>query len=295
MPQTLARAGRLTVLPVLASVAVLAAGCGSGSSTPASAPASTGTNGGTATGRSMPGTSGEIADISGATLQVQNTSGQVAVTYSASTTFRQEVAATAADVKVGSCVTVTSSGTSTSASAPIVAARVTITEPTNGSCIGGFGDGAGGFGGGAGRFGNGMRPSGAPGYGGNGTPNRTPSSGSPRRFGAFGKVTAVTAGGFTVQGTRPARAGSSAAPTTESVTTNSSTTYSKTVTATKSALEVGECLTAIGKTDDTGTVTANAITLRAKTASGCSTGRGFGGPGGAPGAANGQGAAGNER
>jgi hypothetical protein len=299
MPQTSSRAaGRLAVLPVLVTVVVFAAGCGSGSSSSASAPASTGATGGTGSGRNMPGTSGEIADIAGATLQVQYDNGQVAVTYTATTSFRQEATATAADVKVGSCVSVTSSGTTTT-TGPIAASRVSITEPTNGSCSGGFGGGSGaGIGGGAG---NGTPPSGAPGYGGRGTTNGTPPSGSPRRFGAFGTVTAVSPGGFTVQSTRPTQAGSSAAPSSESVTTNGATIYSKTVSAGKSALQVGKCVTALGKTDDTGTVTATAITLRAKTAAGCSTGRGFGGSANATGtpgngqAASGQGAAGNEQ
>lgn len=279
-------AGRWAALPVLVGVAVFATACGSGGSStaPAAAP---GASSGAGTGRSMPGTSGEIADISGSTLQVQNTSGQVAVTYSSTTSFRQEVTASAADVKVGTCVSVTSASTTTG-TGPLVASRVTITQPTNGSCTGGFG---GGFGGGPG---NGARPSGAPGY--RARTNGMPPSGSPRRFGAFGKVTAVTAGGFTVQTTRPAQAGSSAAPSTESVTTNNATTYSKNVSATKSALKVGECLTALGKADTTGTVAATAITLRAKTADGCSAGRGFRGGGtGGPGGATGQEAAGNEQ
>jgi hypothetical protein len=58
-------------------------------------------------GRS-PGGSGEVTDVSGSTAQVKGQDSQVAVTWTDSTTFTQQVAATAADVAVGSCVTVTS-------------------------------------------------------------------------------------------------------------------------------------------------------------------------------------------
>lgn len=67
------------------------------------------------------------------------------------------------------------------------------------------------------------------------------------------------------------------------MTTTSSTKYSETVTANSSALAVGECVTAIGKTDDTGAVAASSIAIEAKVNGGCSTGFGrrVGGFGGA--------------
>ena len=56
----------------------------------------------------FPGASGKVAAVDGTTIQVQSPQdGQVAVTWTASTTFTQEVAASLADVKVGDCVVVT--------------------------------------------------------------------------------------------------------------------------------------------------------------------------------------------
>jgi hypothetical protein len=48
---------------------------------------------------------------------------------------------------------------------------------------------------------------------------------------------------------------------------------------------VGECASALGKADDTGSVAATAITLRPATNGSCTTG--FGGPGGARGGSTG--------
>jgi uncharacterized membrane protein len=73
------------------------------------------------------------------------------------------------------------------------------------------------------------------------------------------------------------------AATDTTVTVNSSTTYSKVESATSSALAVGECIAAVGATDDTGAVTAKTIGISKAGANGCTqglAGRGAGGRGG---------------
>jgi len=85
---------------------------------------------------------------------------------------------------------------------------------------------------------------------------------------ATGKITSVSASGFVLQTPNATRA----------VTTTQATTFSKTVATDHSALAVGQCVTAAGPSDDTGTVTASSISIRQPGPQGCQGG--FGGPGG---------------
>ena len=77
----------------------------------------------------------------------------------------------------------------------------------------------------------------------------------------FGKVTAVSAAGFTVSSVRPGTSGSGTTTTAVSVTTSSATTYTTTAKATAADVKVGRCLNARGKTDSTGAVTATTVAL----------------------------------
>jgi hypothetical protein len=54
----------------------------------------------------MPGANGKVAAVTDSTAQVQGMDGQVAVTWTGSTTFTKDVSATLADVEVGDCVLV---------------------------------------------------------------------------------------------------------------------------------------------------------------------------------------------
>jgi len=221
-------------------------------------------------GGGMPGAFGKIAAKSGKTLQVQGSDSQVAVTYTAKTSITQQVTGSIKDVKVGTCVTVMpaegSSGSasaggsaagsgSASTSAPVTAGTIRIAAAVNGSC-----DSGRGFGG---QRGGGGRPSGAPSGMPSGMPSDFPSggaSGAPRggrMFGTSGKVTAVTADGFTVA----ARAPGSKATAKVSVEVGSTTTVTTTRSASASALKVGKCVSATGKSDDTGAVSASRISL----------------------------------
>jgi hypothetical protein len=167
-----------------------------------------------------------------------------------------------------------------------VAASVEISPAVNGSCTAL----------GASRFG-GARPPGAAG-------EPTPPSGTPtsRRsggpgsgangfggvggfggFGGFGKVTAVDGASFTIESMRQAGSGATTAvPTAETVKTSAATTYTRTQGANAKALSVGSCVTALGKADDTGSITATSIALRPAVNGSCSSGFGRRGAGGGP-------------
>jgi hypothetical protein len=57
-----------------------------------------------------------------------------------------------------------------------------------------------------------------------------------------------------------------------SVTTSTQTTYTKTVATTAKAAAVGTCVTAEGKADDTGAITATSIAVRPADNGSCSQG-----------------------
>jgi hypothetical protein len=201
----------------------------------------------------VPGASGKVAAVSDRTAQVQGMQGQVAVTWTASTTFTKEVNATLHDVKVGSCVAVSSAdqtATSGSTTPPtaVTAESVHITQPVGGAC--GFGRGPGaGSGAGAGPQLDGTPPSGAP------TGGARPQV---RAFGgAVGEVTAVSAGGFTVSSPVPG----SEDKTSVSVTVGGGTTYTTTAPGGAADVKVGVCVQADGTTDDTGAVTAKTVAV----------------------------------
>jgi hypothetical protein len=102
-------------------------------------------------------------------------------------------------------------------------------------------------------------------------------------LGAVGKVTAVNGASFTVESSAP-QGGSAAAgaPTARTVDTSAATTYTRTATANAKALVVGLCVTALGKTSDTGSIAATSIALRPAQNGSCSSGFGRRGAGGNP-------------
>jgi hypothetical protein len=266
----------------LVVAAVLLSACGGssgGTSTgaPASTPAASGAPGAGNGQPSFPGASGLVAALDGTTMQVQSPrTGQVAVSWTGSTTFTTTVAGSANDVRVGRCVTVRSGSAGTATDA-VTAATVSVSTPVDGTCTGG-----GLFGGGPG----GTRPSGATGsrpsgQQGGARPSGAPGAGRP----VSGQVTAVAGSTLTVAAVRlgPATS-SSASPSTSPVTvaTTGATTWTKTVEGSANDLTVGQCVTALGKVDDTGAVTAASISSRPATDGQCDLG-------GQPGAARGNG------
>jgi hypothetical protein len=274
--------------PALAGLGIVVLGvtaCG-GSSGNAATPAATiassaapGSSPTPTTSPAFPGVVGTAAAVSGSSLEVQNpTSGQVTVTFTASTPITDTVSVTSKDVTVGSCVTVVGKPSAAGAAAKsVTATSVTISAPVKGGCTGG---GAGGFGGGFGGFGPGQgtasprpsfsprpRPTGSRGAFGNGTFG-----------GADGKVTSVSATGFVVEARSRTAGSGTATDTSVTVITTSASKYLKTVTAGASALKVGLCITAVGTPNSIGAVAARSIRVSQPGPTGCVTG--FGGRGG---------------
>jgi hypothetical protein len=218
-----------------------------------------------------PAAYGMAAAISGNSVQVQDpATGQVTVTFTASTGFSQTRSVTVAALAVGDCVTAIGQRPSSSSAAPggspgadrptsFAAASVSIAPAVNGSCS-------------AAGFGGGNRPS--------GRPTGARPSGSARPSGGFGgggfggvatgKLSALSADTMSVQVT--GRAGQ--AGTVDQVSLTAGTTYTETVTVNSSALKVGECVTAVGSTNSTGAVSATRISLSTPGPNGCTVGFG---------------------
>jgi hypothetical protein len=285
-PQSPARPARLRKVALLSTVALAGvltlAACSSSSKTasqPSAASPSGAAGGGTGGGTRQggPAASGLAAAITGNTIEVQNPStGQVSVTFSATTRFTQAKKVNVASIVAGDCVTASavaaagSSASSAPATQPtsFTATTITVSTPVNGSCT------LGGFGGG--------RPSGAPT---GARPSGAPSGGTGAgraRFGTFasGKVLSVAGGTLTVQGTNR----STGTSTTYTISTTGATTVTTTAATTSAALKVGECVSANGPADSTGTVAATRIALSTPGPNGCTTG--FGRFGGGTGGAN---------
>lgn len=217
-----------------------------------------------------PGANGEIAAVAGNTAQVQSVdSGQVAVSWTASTTFTKQVAARLADLKVGDCVMVGSDtavdptgGNATEPPAQpteVTATSVRISDPVNGSCAP-----TGGPGGGAppiGMSGGGPQMQGAGPQG--GAAGQPPAGAQFRAMGggAFGTVKSISGKGFVVDSTRPAMAGAAAETTQVDVTVTAKTTYAATAKGSARDVLVGQCLRAEGAVDSTGAVAATTIAI----------------------------------
>jgi hypothetical protein len=250
-----ALAGLVIVVP-----AATACASGGSSATPVAPNSSASSPAPASTAAAFPGVVGTAAAVSGSSLEVQNpTTGQVTVTFTATTPITETVAVTSKDIAVGSCVTVVGQPSATGAATrAVTATSVTISAPVNGSC------------GGAGAFGGGPRGTFSPG------PSFSPRprpSGSRGAFGgggfggANGKVTSLSASGFVVQGRNPA----ASAGASITVTTTAATKYLKVATVGASALKVGQCITAAGPANSIGAVAARSIRISQPGPNGCVT------------------------
>ena len=274
---------------LLALGAVIAlAGCSSPSAAKPDTPTSTPTAGAStaapAGGRGFgPAASGQIAAITGTTMQVQNQqTGQVAVRWTPSTKFTQQTTLPASSIKAGACVTaIANPGTSTTATA-FTASTVSVRATTNGSCTGG----PGGFGGGgtppSGFPSGATRPSGLPSGFPTGPPsgilgNRSPAGRSMAI--ASGSVLSVS-GSTLVVAARDFTPGSpdGTSTTNKTITLAPTTKITGQRAATASAVKLGRCATAQGGTDSSGAVTATTINITDPANGICTTG--FGGFGG---------------
>lgn len=268
----------LGVFVVGAALAVLLSACGgspaSSATTPTTNPATSGSNG--SAGGGFPGASGQVAALSGTSMEVQDQqSGQVTVAWTSSTTFSKTITVSASNVAAGDCVTVVGS----TSGSQLTARSVTIGQPdSSGNCTNRFGGARAG-----GGFPGGSPPSGS-------VPNR-PSGSLPAgaaNFGfASGKVTSINAGTLVIYGTSSSGFGSrqggntsttatTTPPSSVSVTLNSSTTYTETQTAAASDLAVGDCVTANGSSDSTGAITARTVRITSTGGQSCTSGFGPG-------------------
>jgi hypothetical protein len=246
---------------------------------------------GSRSGNFGPAASGTIAAVAGTTMQVQSQqSGQVAVGWTSSTKFTQQVTLTPAGIKSGDCVTaIAASGTSSTATT-FTATTVSVTQPVNGSCAGGFGRGGA----------SGNRPSGAP----TGErPTNAPSPGASQSgFAgggqarmiaiATGSVVSINGNSMVVAARDFTAAGSTTstpATSNKTVALGSGTKISTTKAATSTAVKVGRCATAEGKADSTGAVAATRISITEPVNGQCSFAGGFGGFGRGGGRGNGSG------
>jgi hypothetical protein len=265
--------GQVRAAFVLIPLVTLLAACGGSSS---GAPAAQAPNpaltqaqnqapgsGGQGGAGAFPGASGLIAAASPGTLQVQSTTAQTTVVYTAATKFTQ---VTPGHVAVGDCVIVT--GTPAAGSTQrLTATSARIMAKVNGACPTTGTNGAGLPGGG--QFSG--RPPGAPNGG----------SGTRRAFAsATGTVSSVNGSTVLVKGVLRNGPGAAIAatpttPTTITVTLPASATVTQTVPATSAAAVVGQCARAIGPANNVGAITAKSITISKPGANGCRTG--FGG------------------
>jgi hypothetical protein len=246
---------------VIASLAVVACGSApSGSGSTASPSPSAGARRGLAGNVAF----GQLVQITGPTLILSNTNGDSTVTYAATTTITQTATGTVADITAGSCISAT--GTK-DAAGTLTAASVTLSAPTKGSCT------TPGFGGGGGGGGGTFSP----------RPRFSPPAGAAGFTAARGQVKTVS--GTSVTLTEASGTATINVPTTVKIT------MSTVVTAT--ALQTGQCLTAIGTKASSGAVAARVLTISPAGANGCTAGfgggfgrggGGFGGGGGSSGA-----------
>ena len=88
----------------------------------------------------------------------------------------------------------------------------------------------------------------------------------------------MSATGFVVQARSRTAGSATATDTSVTVITTSASKYLKTVTASASALKVGQCITAVGTANSIGAVAARSIRISQPGPSGCVSG--FGGRGG---------------
>jgi hypothetical protein len=234
-----------TMILVVALAAVLGvAACGSGASAGSSTSPTPGRG-----GQARNGAAGQLVQINGETLILTGATGDLTVTFTASTTFTKTSAAVLADIVPGQCLVANGQKDS---SGTLTATTVRLSPKAAAGCNAG------------GQFAPNQSP--AP----RATPRPTPA-GQPAMPLVAGEVTKAAGTAITVLTTT---SGSEVinVPTTATVTRMSS--------ASSTDLRTGECLRANGSTDSTGAVQATSIAITPTGPSGtCATGAGGRGPG----------------
>jgi hypothetical protein len=227
------------------------AACGSAAASGGASPTATPSAGGRG-GFARNAAFGQLVQINGSTLILSGSTGDSTVTYALTTTITQTSTGTLADIIPGTCITAT--GTK-DAAGTLVATSVSLAAAVSGSCA------TAGFGGGTFS----PRPGATP------RPSFSPPAGAAGFTATRGEVKSVT-------GTSVTLVQASGVATTITVPTTVRVTTSTVIKP--SALQTGECVTAIGPKDSSGTVAARALTVSPATATGCTAGFGRGGFGG---------------
>ncbi|WP_231985008.1 DUF5666 domain-containing protein [Mycobacterium sp. E796] len=236
------RLTRFAILAATGAAALSVAACGSSNqSAPTSTSTSTSTVTSTATSQAPPQgeakVSGLIASVAGNSIRVtKDDNGSAAVNFTSTTKITEVAPATLSDVTQGSCVTVRPTK-EIQTGQPATAASVRVSPSVNGTCP-------------------------KPKESGQGS-TTTPPSGSPSPAPAkpkplLGSVASVTGNTITVAGT-DASGNSTQTP----VTVDDQTKYSKLATATPDAIAQGKCINARGSLDNSGTLEATSINVRA--------------------------------
>jgi hypothetical protein len=254
---------KASIFFVVGIAAAVLAGCG-GFGSPATASTSSAKTSPSPGRGNFNGAAGELTKLSNGKLTLSDQAGTATVSYDSSTTVLQSGTGSLADLAPGVCVNATGQKEATGA---VTATTVQVMLNMNGNCN----QPAAGFGG-AGAPSPGASPragrqSPGPGQGGNGLPANA----------AFvrGKVSSVSGTAVTVEQ-------DTGGPVT--VTVPSTARITRTVSSTTARLAVGECITATGQRDPSGTVKARALVISAPGPNGCAigAGRGFGPGGGRP-------------
>jgi hypothetical protein len=210
---------------------------------------------------------GQLVKLASGRMTVSDQAGNVAVSYDSSTTVLQSGTGSLADAAAGTCVTAAGEK---DASGAVAATTLQVELNMNGNCT----QPGGGFGGGQSPGpGQSPRPGGRAGQG-SPRPAQSPGGGAlPANLTAVrGKVASVSGSTLTVQP-------QTGAPVT--VTVPSTARITRLVSSTPARLAVGECITANGQRDSSGTVKARSVLISAPGPNGCTRAGGFG-PGGRP-------------
>lgn len=252
---------KASILLVVGIAAAVLAGCGGigGSATASSSSAKASPSPGRGNGN---GAAGQLVRLSGSSMTLNDQGSSVTVSYDSGTTVLQSGTGELADVTPGACVTATGQKETTGA---VTAATIQVMLNMNGNCT----QPAGGF---AGTPGPGQSP-----RAGRQSPGPGASPGGPGD-GVPANLTFVRGKVSSVKGTTVTVEQDTGGPV--AVTVPGTARITRTVSSTAARLAVGECITANGQRDSSGTIKARAIVISAPGPSGCTAGRGFGGPGG---------------
>lgn len=231
-----------------AALALAACGSGTNATTTGAKSTPTAQPSGGPNGFRRNAAAGELVQITGTSLVLNTTTGDVTVDFTGSTPVTRTHTGTVADITTGSCILASGQKDATGT---VTASTVVVNATVSGSCQG------------PGLFGNGGQRS----PGASPRPSFSPRPGTPPIAVARGQVTTVAGTAVTVK-----------QPDGTSTTITVPTTVHVSVVqlAATSDLSVGDCVLATGPRNSAGVVTARSLNIQPAGPSGCFTGGGFG-------------------